>query len=219
MNIDFFILHSLPFLSTGDTVARAIDILDETKLTGLPVVDGEEYQALVTEDALMEVADQSMTLEQAGLLHFKPAVLSSTHPLDAVAVMHQNLLPMLPVVDASRKYLGSVPPENLIGYVAENSGISNPGGIIVLEIPPRNYSLFDIARLCENEDVIILSLLSRTNERGMLELTLKLNRTVLDAVISSFERHKYHVVESYGRDADTDDLRDNYRQLMNYLNM
>jgi hypothetical protein len=97
--------------------------------------------------------------------------------------------------------------------------ISNPGGILVLEIPPRNYSMYEIARICENEDVIILAMHSRTNERGMLEITMKLNRTVLDAVVASFERHNYHAVEVFGRETNKEDILSKYNLLMNYINM
>ncbi len=134
--------------------------------------------------------------------------------------MHEAALPVLPVVDSEHhKYLGCVTKETLLGYIADTSGINNPGGVIVLEIPPRNFSMFEIARLCENEDVVIINMQSRTNERAMLEVTLKLNRTVLDAVVSSFERHNYHVLEVYGKDSDPNDIADKYNLLMNYINM
>ena len=125
----------------------------------------------------------------------------------------------MPVIDNEHKYLGSIDRESLLTHVAENSGISSPGGVLVLEIPPRNYSMYEIARICENEDVILLAMHSRTNERGMLEITMKLNRTVLDAVVSSFERHNYHVTEVYGKETDNEDIIGKYNLLMNYINM
>ncbi len=126
---------------------------------------------------------------------------------------------MLPVTDEEHKYIGAVTRDDLLKYIAENSGIDNPGGILVLEIAPRNYTLYEIARICENEDVTILNLQVHTNEQGQLEITLKLNRTVLDAVVSSFERHNYHVKEVYGEDSNDEDIEGKYNLLMNYINM
>jgi acetoin utilization protein AcuB len=219
MNIELLILHALPTLHPSDSIDRALAILEENEINGLPVTEEEHYLGLVTEDNLLEVSDPSATLAQSDLLHYKPAISAATHPLDAICVMHQSSLPVLPVLDAEQKYIGSITKEKLLQYIAENTGVNNPGGILVIEIPPRNYSMFEVARICENEDTIILSMFTRTNERGMLEITLKLNRTVLDAVVSSFERHKYHVVEVYGRDSNADDIMDKYNLLMNYLNM
>jgi hypothetical protein len=89
----------------------------------------------------------------------------------------------------------------------------------VLEIAPRNYTLVDIARICENEDVIIMNAMVHPNETGMLEITLKLNRSSLDAVVSSFERHSYHVLGVYGENNSDDDVTSKYNLLMNYINM
>jgi acetoin utilization protein AcuB len=97
--------------------------------------------------------------------------------------------------------------------------LNNPGGIIVLEIAPRNYTLYEIARICENEDVIILNLQVHTNADSTLQVTLKLNRTALDAVVSSFERHNYHVTEVYGEEVRKEDIEEKYHLLMNYINM
>jgi acetoin utilization protein AcuB len=58
-----------------------------------------------------------------------------------------------------------------------------------------------------------------TNEQGKLEITLKLNRTSLEPVVSSFERHDYHVKEVYGEIANNEDIEDKYNLLMNYINM
>jgi len=134
-------------------------------------------------------------------------------------IMHQMNLAVLPIIDHELKYVGCATTESLLKYMTENSGINNPGGIIVLEVPPRNYTLYEIARICENEDVIIMNLQVHTNEQGKLDVTLKLNRSTLDAVVSSFERHNYHVKEVYGDESKKDDMMDKYKLLMNYLNM
>ena len=133
--------------------------------------------------------------------------------------MHQMNLSILPVVDNEQKYLGAITKDSLLKYIAERSGLDTPGGIIVLEIAPRNYTLYEIARICENEDVMIVNTQVYTNENGLMEVTLKLNRTVLDAVVSSFERHKYIVKQVYGSENNNEDIESKYNLLMNYINM
>lgn len=219
MTIEKLISHSIPVLSPTDTVSAALEILEDNNIGGLPVVTDDEYEGLVTEDHLLEVTDSNMKLSETGLLQYKPAVSSFSHPFEAISIIHQARLPVLPVLDGDQKYLGSIDRDSLIAYIAENSGISSPGGILVLEIPPRNYSMYEIARICENEDVILLAMHSRTNERGMLEITMKLNRTMLDAVVASFERHNYHAVEVFGRETNKEDILSKYNLLMNYINM
>lgn len=219
MSIQQLITWTVPTLSPADTIDRALEILDENKLAGLPVVDGEDYLAFVTEDTLLEAPDSSLPLSQSALLQFRPAISALAHPFDAFSMMHETKLPVLPITDHENKYLGSITRDSLIDYFATHSGINNPGGVLVLEVMPRNYSMYEIARICENEDVVILGMQLHTTENGMLEVTLKLNRTVLDAVAASFSRHNYHVVEVYGRESDKEDIIGKYNLLMNYINM
>lgn len=219
MNLHLLTDKNIPVLSSEDSIEKSLGIMDDAKLTGLPVVNNDEYIAFVQEDSLLEHTDPNQTLSEAGLLTYKPAIGSYAHPFDAITIIHQSGLPLLPVLDVENKYFGCITKDNLLGYIANNSSIANPGGILVLEIPPRNYSMYEIARICENEDVILLAMHAHTNERGMLEITMKLNRTVLDGVVASFERHNYHVQEVYGKDTNNEDIISKYNLLMNYINM
>jgi len=174
-----------------------MDIMDENNLTELPVVSEDNYVALLQENDLLEWDKQGDPLSTSDLLKYKPAIIASAHPFEGLRLLNQMNLSVLPVVDNEHKYLGVVTKDTLLKYITENSGIDTPGGIIVLEVPPRNYSLYEIARICENEDMVIMNTQVHPNDQGMLDVTLKLNRTVLDPVVSSFERHKYHVKEVY----------------------
>ena len=219
MNIDQFISADVPVLASEDTGNRALEMMGETGFSELPVVHEDGYVALVQEDEVLDWNTPEQPLSASSLLNYKPAIPASSHPFEAMKIMHQMNLGVLPVIDHELKYVGSATTHSLLKYMTEHSGINNPGGIIVLEILPRNYTLYEIARICENEDVIIMNLQVYTNEQGKLEVTLKLNRSSLDAVVSSFERHNYHVKEVYGDESKKDDMMEEYKLLMNYLNM
>jgi acetoin utilization protein AcuB len=219
MSVSQLILAALPTLDPTDSGIRALEVMDETNLIQLPVVAGDEYMALISENDLLDWPNSGDQLSTAHFLNFKPAISSSGHPFEAMRVMHDMKLSVLPVLDEDRKYIGCITKDDLLKYMAESSGIDSPGGIVVLEILPRNYTLYEIARICENEDVIILNMQVHTNEQGLLEVTLKLNRTIVDPVVSSFERHNYKVKEVYGDDSDGEDIEGKYNLLMNYINM
>ncbi|MCW3121799.1 MAG: domain containing protein [Flavipsychrobacter sp.] len=219
MNVDQLIAPSVPVLSTEDTGDRALAVMEENNLTQLPLVAEDQYIGLVQENELLEWQDTQSLLSTAENHLNKPAIVASAHPFEAIRIMNQMNLSILPVIDNERRYVGTVTKDTLLKFVAETSGIDNPGGIIVLEIAPRNYSLYEIARICENEDVMIINLQVHTNEVGKLEVTMKLNRTSLEAVVSSFERHDYHVKEVFGEEANAADIEGKYNLLMNYINM
>jgi CBS domain-containing protein len=220
MVIEQLISPIVPTLVPTDTGNRALFLMEENNFNQLPVVADEKYVGLVKENDVLDWPDQNQKLEGVGELNFKPAVLASGHPYEALRIAHQQDLSIVPVVDNENTYIGSITTNDLLKYITENTGLDNPGGIIVLEMDPRNYSLTEIARICESEDVIIMSLQIYTNRQsGMIEVTLKTNKTNLGAVVASFERHKYNVKEVYGEAGFQDDMRDRIKLLMNYINM
>ena len=219
MIIEQLISPIVPTLLPTDTGSKALQLMEENKFSQLPLVAEEHYMALVKENDVLDWAKPESQLSAADFLNYRPAVFASGHPYEALRVAHQQNLSVLPVVDHDNKYIGSITRDDLLKYIAENSGLENPGGIIVLEVPPRNYTLYEIARICENEDVMITSSQVHTNAIGNLEVTLKTNRMDLEAVVSSFERHEFKVKEVYGTKSDAEDTLDRYNLLMNYINM
>lgn len=219
MNLQLITSAAVPFLQLQDTGNSALALMEENNLSQLPLVTNDVFVALVQESDLLDWHTPEEPLEHAAFLTFKPAISALGHPFEAMLLMHDMNLNVLPVIDGEHKYLGCITRDGLLKYITENSGINTPGGILVLEIAPRNYTLVEIARICENEDVIIMNAQVHPNETGMLQVTLKLNRSALDAVVSSFERHGYLVREEYGEVIDNDDISGKYNLLMNYINM
>jgi acetoin utilization protein AcuB len=211
---------SVPVLLATDSGDKALGIMDDNRLDQLPLVDHEEsYLGLVLEKDLMDWSSPGQPLESAEFINYKPAIAAISHPYEALRLSHQMQLHVIPVVDNENKYLGSITSTTLLKYVAENNGIEMPGGILVIEVAPRDYTLYEIARICENEDVQIISTQMNTRVNGMLEITIKTNRTDLEGVVSSLERHKYKVLEVYGMINHLETMMERYHLLMNYINI
>lgn len=220
MLIEQLISPIVPTLMPSDTGSRALNLMEESHLAQLPLVRENQYLALVQENDVLDWNSPEQALDHANFLDHRPAVLATGHPYEALRMAHQQNLDIVPVVDNGYKYVGAITRDDLLKYITENSGLDNPGGIMVLQMEPRNYSLTEIARLCENEDVIIISSqLSNNQATGLLEVTLKTNRVNLEPVISSFERHGYQVKEVFGAQTGEEDIIGRYNLLMNYINM
>lgn len=210
----------VPTLVPTDTGNKALVLMEENNLTQLPLVAEEKYMALVNENDVLDWERPDEELSGAGFLNYRPSVLTSGHPYDALRIAHQHNLSIVPVVDNENTYIGAITRDELLKYIAEKSGLDVPGGIIVLEIAPHNYSLYEIARICESEEVTVTSTQLFTNNiTGKFELTIKTNRTNLEAVVSSMERHNYKVKEVYGEQSGKADVMTRYNLLMNYINM
>jgi CBS domain-containing protein len=220
MRIEQLISPIVPTLLPTDTGSKALFLMEEAHLTQLPMVKDDQYLGLVQETDVLDWDKPERALDSADFLHYRPAVSVSGHPFDAMRIASEQNLNIVPVIDDASKYLGAITRDDLLKYITENSGLDNPGGIIILQLEPRQYSLSEIARLCESEDVtIIASQLSTNRETGIIEVTLKTNRTNLEALVSSFQRHDYIVKEVFGAKSGAEDIMDRYKLLMNYINM
>lgn len=220
MSVTNILEYDIPVLRPEDTGDRAMQILEESNIFQVPVVANDQYIALIKQDDLLDWETPELPVSQSHFLHFSPAVYNDNHPYEALKVAHNFNLMVVPVIDRENKYIGSVTRETILNFIAEHSGLENPGGILVLEIKPVDYSLYELVRIAESEEVTILSTSLHNNRAsGMLELTIKTNRTVLDNLATTYERFGYTVKEMYGENANKQDLIDRYNLLMAYINM
>jgi len=129
-------------------------------------------------------------------------------------------LTVIPVLLEDETYLGLITLSDLMQYVDNIFAVSEPGGIIVLELNSIDYSLSEIAQIVEGNDAKILSLYIKSSETSRkIELTLKINKTNLTSIIQTLHRYDYVIKSSYLRDDDMQDLLfDRYNSFMKFLN-
>jgi predicted transcriptional regulator len=219
MSLSNLLADAIPVLTPNDSVAHALQIMEDNNYAQLPVVDQEMFWAEVSENDLLEIDNTEALLKDLEWPQQHAAIDIGQHPYEALKSMFDWNLSILPVIESGSKYTGSITKESLLKYLYENSLMQVPGGIIVLQIPAQHYSLCEIARICENEDIIVLDVHIKNTAGGDLEVTLKTNKTMLDGVVASFERYKYEVKEVFSETLNKEDLLDKYHLLMNYINM
>lgn len=214
------ISENIPPLKTTDTGEKAIEWMYEFKLTHLPLVENKKFLGLVSEDDILDFND---TKEQLGkfLKNLqKPYVLEQEHVYDVMRIATNLRSSVIPVVDTEMNYLGIITAQSLIFHFSKMSSISDPGGIIILELNSKNdYVLSEIARIVESNDAHVLSLSLNTLASGKHIVTLKVDVGEINHIIATFERFEY-TVQAYFDDNDLNDVyKDRYDALMNYLNI
>jgi len=221
MFIHQLISPEIPALKPADTGDRALQLMQDLHVAHLSLVDGEEYKALVREDDLLNWDTPEMALSSATFLNdFRPVVYGNQHPYEAVRRAVQQHISIVPVIDDANKYLGAVSRSDLLDYLNNNSGLDQGGGIVTLEMKPIDYSLSEIARICENNDVIVLNVQVFTYpDREMMEVVLKTNTKEIQSLIASFERYEYTVREIFGDLPSMESMMDRYQSLMHYITM
>lgn len=102
---------------------------------------------------------------------------------------------------------------------AELSAMEN--SLIILEIPCKDYTLTEIARIVESNNIHITSLQIIPHSDGEFFLvSLKLNTDDITALLRSFERFSYKVVYYSMREGVvTETQKNRLDELMYYLEM
>ena len=98
--------------------------------------------------------------------------------------------------------------------------LNQPGGLIVLEIEGKDYSLAEINRIVESNDAQITQLNTYVEATtGITQVTIRISKLEVSDIISTFQRYEYNVKYHFGEELYENELRTNYDNLMNYLKM
>jgi acetoin utilization protein AcuB len=214
------ISSSLPVLSLNDTVYRAQQLMADYHLMHLPVTNHETYLGLISEDDVVNSADENQSLEQLESQFLRLSVKADSHFLEAVQLCNSYGLSVIPVIEKEMEWVGAILSSDLLKYLGRMTGTDEPGGIIVLELEKASFSFSEICKLVETNDAQITQLNTfYDNQVQMLYITIKLNRFEVSDVVATFQRYEYTVKYYFGEELYENELRINYDHLMNYLNM
>lgn len=211
---------SLPVLSMKDPIYRALQLMDDSNVIHLPLVEEEKYIGLISEGDLLNSEDDSLPLESISAAISKIRVGPNGHFTEAVQLANEYGLAVIPVTETDFQWIGSIASSDLLKFTGHMIGADEPGGIIVLEMEKRSFAFSEIYKLVETNDAQITQLNTYfDNNLGVLYVTLKLNKFELSDIVATFQRYEYQVRYYFGEEMYENELRNNYDHLMNYLNL
>jgi len=214
------ISDSIPPLRTSDTGIKALNWMDEFRVSHLPIVNNHELLGLVSDTDILDLNAPEEPLGNHPLSLVRPFVYESEHIYEVLKLVSKMQLTIVPVLDAENNYLGNISLRTLVEHFASITAVQNPGGLIMLELNANDFVLSQIARIVEENDAKILSLyVSEVSDSTRLELTLKINREDIRGILQSFARYNIHVKATFQQSEFSEDLRNRFDLFMNYINM
>jgi acetoin utilization protein AcuB len=214
------IADEIPPVHTSDTVQKVVDRMVEFRVRHLPIVNEDQFLGLVGENDLVNVTDTQTAIGALALSLVNPYVREDQHIYDVIRLFHERQLTVVPVLDIKNNYLGLISINAMNDYFARLTSVSQPGGIIVLEINNKNNSLAHMAQIVESDNAQILSsYLYAYPDSTRVEVTLKVNKQDISSIIATFLRYEYDIKATFNHTGDNDNSKDRYDSLMNYLNL
>lgn len=211
----------VPSLRTSDTGQTALNWMEIFRISHLPIVNNQDFLGLISDVDIYDMNQPDEAIGNHTLTLFKPYVTTEQHLFEVIGLASRLKLTVIPVLDTKNHYKGVITTSDLVRYIAGISSFDQPGGIIVLELTERDYSLSQIAQIIESNNVKVMSMyITSPPDSTRMEVTIKVNTVELASVIRTFERYSYDV-KTWITTTDSMDqfYSERFDLLMKYLNM
>jgi acetoin utilization protein AcuB len=211
---------TIPSLHLNDPVSQALDLMADFHVTHLPVVVEDKLAGLIAEDDLLNVEDGDTLLSQLLPVFSKIVAQADTLFFEAVQLVNEFSLTVIPVVTKEAEYVGSIIATDLLKQLGKICGASDTGGVIVLEMEKVSFSFSEISKLVETNDAQITQLNTYMDApSGNFFIVLRINKLEISDIVATFQRYEYQVKYYFGEELYENELRSNYDHLMNYLSI
>jgi len=214
------IQSEIPVLHLSDHVSTALNFFDDYKLSQIPVLGPNGFLGLLDEEVVLDAA---LNHSLAGLKdRFRnERIFNEQHLFEALSFFENGKLSVLPVVDQEDNYLGCITSKDLLLKTCEWLKVTEPGGLIHLEVNILDYSLAQIAQIVEGNGAKIINALClpHPTDSKKIEVLIKINLDELSGVIQTFERYEYKIVASFHKNVYQKGLDDRFDSFIRYLNI
>jgi len=220
MLISQFLSNADFSIQNADSIQQALEKLQDMLCKELVVLNGDDYIGLVNETILLDAEDEEAPLSSIKINTAPIQLKFNQHPYDALVMITVYNSTIIPVLDQDNKYIGVSTQLDILKAISSIQSQNESGAIIVLAIGLHDFSLSQIAHLVESDNCRILNCATKINlESDNIEVTLKVDKSNINALLNSFLRHNYLILETHNTIAAFDDTADRYQQLMNYINI
>lgn len=213
------ISQSITPTKTSDSGEDVLFMMNLLQVRHLPIVNQEQFLGLISESDIL-AHDPKDAIGSYRLSMMRPFCYEDEHIFEIMGKVSKFDLTLIPVVDKNENYLGVIKMERLLRYFADSFAFTEPGSILIIETTIKNYSMADICRIIEGENIGILStFLHKDPDSTRVLITIKTNQRDILRAKQTLERFGFEVSSSFSDGDQNDGVKERYDLLMTYLNV
>lgn len=218
MNTQQYIINDIKPLDVSAKIREAQTMFNQLTYSHIPVSKEGVYLGCISEtDAHCFEAEKTMEEYQYALETF--FVIRETNWLDILEAFALHGANVMPVLNSKKQYLGYYELNDIMAIFNDTPFLSEAGGIIVVEKGVRDYSFSEICQIIESNEGRVLGVFVSKIENDMVQATVKIGHSGMNAIVQTFRRYNYNVVSNHEEDKFLDDLKDRSNYLDKYLNI
>ena len=222
MTVETFINEAVPSLLPGATAAEALGTMEDVLQAELAVVSADgEFIGLARQSLLEALPSDELTLDQLPPLGQHCSVVAGQHFFELLHRSADDKAAIVAVLTDEGQYMGTVLVSDLAQAMGQGLSLTLPGGLLVLLVNERDYSLAEISRLVESNDAKILNSYIEADEADPLKIkvTLRINQLDLSRIVNTFERFGYIVSARYFTSDSPNLDKERYESFMRFLDV
>ena len=218
MQMQDHIITTIPVFEVGDSLKEVIHFFTHSTYSHVAITEEGSFMGLLGEADLDSFQETSPVEEFRYQLEVFSVTPEATW-LDVLQVFSRNGSNILPVVDDKNRVLGYFDLNDIVDLFTDMPFFTEPGAILVVSKPLRDYSFSEIAQIVEGNNTRLLGAFITSIENETAQITLKIGDSNINEVLQTFRRYHYQVLSGSIDDKFLEELRQRSDYLDKYLNV
>lgn len=219
MFIAEFVTDDIPVLDKYKSFLLATTIMDELKISTIPVVQDGLYLGLLPEHVIFELDLFDKSIKDNLKLLKQISLKNENTLLDALNLFVQEKIDVLPIINDKRVYIGCITKDNLLSGITSLLSSEEKGSIIILTMNYNDFHLTEISKIIEDENTKIINFfLQPIPSSTEIRIVIKINKIDSSRVVKSLLRYNYNV-EVIGEDTENEKLPSDYDFILKYFDI
>jgi len=218
MQMQQHIINTIPVFEVGDSLKEVIHFFTHSTYSHVAITEDGMFMGLLGEADLDTFQETSLIEEFRYQLEVFSVAPEATW-LDVLEVFSRNEANLLPVVNNENRVLGYYDLNDVVDLFTDMPFFTEPGAILIVSKPLRDYSFSEIAQIVEGNNTRLLGAFITTIENETAQITLKIGDSNINEVLQTFRRYHYQVLSGSIDDKFLEELRQRSDYLDKYLNV
>lgn len=215
MLAEAYISHTLPFVRPTDAQEAVLHYMDVHHTRELPVVEDDMLVGITTQEIVFESGHPAVLSDSEHIF-----IDAQQHVFDAVGVMQEHGVSIVPVVNSKNNYLGCIGREDLMRCFAEVVSVEERGHEVVLCMQRHDYSLVKLTSIIEADRGKVLHVFLRPGPDSYeVYVNLKISAEEITPILLAIERYGYTIAHTFSEQSLSTDSIDRYESLLRFLDV